>query len=715
MSKKNSLILLIVMLVLSVVKVNATVITSEDVPVDTYIIGSHMLRHRDYIESNNYDGKLTTKIIMLSSKTIYSDDIDDMIIYYKNPLGVWWDGETGEEIQAPESFRVDYIDLKRYAPTLMICQVDDEEGIDCGDYDVFIYNVDEYTKIEDGKTIYYLDAMLFGVNDDDYYYEISEKIGDTYEVLTKDENNLVRVELAKDEERTFVARYYTLDENNNRIYSEYSNEVVLSGLDVETYTVSFDYADGETEVQTQTVISGKTAVEPLLPVREGYTFIEWQLNGEAFDFDTPITESITLVAKYTSDITTPVLTATDGDNDYVHTLKINNYSDYCSLDQCDGSDSDEYDVGGFELYVKDGDKIYEDTKFSSYDVTIEPNTKQTYVARIYRIGSNDKRIYSEYSNEITFDTTYSAPTLTCDITSFNEGYYNYICLVNSNDYKISGEGDETVYYPQYYELYRKNNIGNYDRIDGKNINQTISISVEAGTKKTFAARVYTKNSENRDIFSDYSDELSIDWTTYSASSIEIPTFGDESSQRKSPLHYDDNSEGFLADLHATWEHYRTKICDSEQDECYVDIVTDFEWYLKNDSSDTSFYDGGYGDTVSLTIPEGQKKTVYARVYAKDSHNEKVYGEKSNELEIDLSNPVYTFEVLDYEDDDTKLEVRAYINNYEVNINKLVIDENDISSSNNDSFIVDKALVENLDELSIKLSDTKTVNATKKTN
>ena len=40
-------------------------------------------------------------------------------------------------------------------------------------------------------------------------------------------------------------------------------------------------------------------MEELTPsTREGYTFIGWYLNEQPFDFDTPIIENITLIAKW---------------------------------------------------------------------------------------------------------------------------------------------------------------------------------------------------------------------------------------------------------------------------------------------------------------------------------------------------------------------------------------------------------------------------------
>lgn len=66
-----------------------------------------------------------------------------------------------------------------------------------------------------------------------------------------------------------------------------------------TYTVTFQ---GEgIETWTQQIEYKKKAQTPDIPVREGYTFDGWYLDGEKFDFDTEIREDITLVAQWTEE------------------------------------------------------------------------------------------------------------------------------------------------------------------------------------------------------------------------------------------------------------------------------------------------------------------------------------------------------------------------------------------------------------------------------
>lgn len=63
----------------------------------------------------------------------------------------------------------------------------------------------------------------------------------------------------------------------------------------EKYTVTFN-TNGGSSVGSQQVAKGSYASKPSNPTKTGYTFVEWQLNGQTFNFSTPITSNITLTA-----------------------------------------------------------------------------------------------------------------------------------------------------------------------------------------------------------------------------------------------------------------------------------------------------------------------------------------------------------------------------------------------------------------------------------
>ncbi len=65
-------------------------------------------------------------------------------------------------------------------------------------------------------------------------------------------------------------------------------------LDVASHTVTFD--GNGAEVAPETVSYGGKATLVMPSRADGYAFVEWQLDGVAYDFNTPVTEDITLTA-----------------------------------------------------------------------------------------------------------------------------------------------------------------------------------------------------------------------------------------------------------------------------------------------------------------------------------------------------------------------------------------------------------------------------------
>ena len=76
------------------------------------------------------------------------------------------------------------------------------------------------------------------------------------------------------------------------------------------YTVTFDTGGG-TEIAPLPVVCGERVGRPASPTREGYVFAGWMLDGVEFNFNTPITEDITLTARWIPESTdTPELEIT---------------------------------------------------------------------------------------------------------------------------------------------------------------------------------------------------------------------------------------------------------------------------------------------------------------------------------------------------------------------------------------------------------------------
>lgn len=109
----------------------------------------------------------------------------------------------------------------------------------------------------------------------------------------------------------------------------------LKGLE---YTVTFN-TNCDTIIENQIIEVNELLEEPIKLEKEGYTFIEWQLNNETFDFNTPITEDITIEALWQINQNTINFVDTDGSilfnltQDYNTSIEIpeNPIKDYCNF------------------------------------------------------------------------------------------------------------------------------------------------------------------------------------------------------------------------------------------------------------------------------------------------------------------------------------------------------------------------------------------------
>ena len=106
---------------------------------------------------------------------------------------------------------------------------------------------------------------------------------------------------------------------NDSIYDMYdSGNLEL----LKKYTVEFDTNGGESNISDQEVLRNRLATIPTQPTKEGYTFKGWQLNGQNYDFNTPVTQDIKLTAKWIKtytlttgcDINSRIKTLANGEN-----------------------------------------------------------------------------------------------------------------------------------------------------------------------------------------------------------------------------------------------------------------------------------------------------------------------------------------------------------------------------------------------------------------
>ena len=136
--------------------------------------------------------------------------------------------------------------------------------------------------------------------------DVTDKFGYNTEytatiTITVDENHTV-TGIAANGYTVEGAKTVTNDENSNVVTVAYekTGSRPSSGGGTTRYTVKFDTDDGS-NVASKTVTRNSKVAEPTAPTKDGFTFAGWYTEKElttAYDFDTKVTKSFTLYAKW---------------------------------------------------------------------------------------------------------------------------------------------------------------------------------------------------------------------------------------------------------------------------------------------------------------------------------------------------------------------------------------------------------------------------------
>ena len=121
MKNVKKILLLLISIFAYTNMVEATSINTEEIPNESYVIGSYLLTRDDneiYNTENmadnpnkiydEYEG-LNDQTIMLSASSIKNPTYSNMIIYYKNYRGAWRNGTTGESEEVGETFNITHV------------------------------------------------------------------------------------------------------------------------------------------------------------------------------------------------------------------------------------------------------------------------------------------------------------------------------------------------------------------------------------------------------------------------------------------------------------------------------------------------------------------------------------------------------------------------------------------------------------------------------
>ena len=596
--KKKLLYLLLLFGILFCIKinVNAKEILSSDISPRTYIIGTY-----EFTENTT----LTTRHIMLASKTIDGNTLNDMIIYYKNPRGKWINGLTGEIVEVSDKFNIEYVDLIKFLTTPTLENILGDETS---------------ATLSITSSGYYLDSNNLSKISG---WELYEKTTDGYSKITEGTNYNYKVTLNPGETKTFVARVYKLNETLDRVYSDYSNEVEVTREKLNTPTLANDYND-KTKASLSILGAGYYgSSEETLKEISGWELYEKTENGYSkitegtnytYQMELVPGETKTFVARVYKDkengnriyseysdelevtrekLQTPTLANDPSDLSGAHlSMAVEGY--YAS-----GEDALK-EISGWELYEKTENgyvTIANDSTYS-HNVSMDQGTTKTFIARVYYENENVTKTYSEYSNEVVVTIEkIKVPTLTF---SKNNDKMT-LSIIAEGTYKDETEQNKITG----WELYEK---GETNTLITSDKPYTYEMDIPYGETKTYYARIYIVDVYNNKVYSENSAELVIN--------EKLPT----------PTLSNDNSYTDGAKLSILTEGYYGS--DVEK----INMISGWELYEKTESG-YSILTEGTNYTYELAMESGSSKTFVSRVY-KNINGEKVYSDYSNEITIE---------------------------------------------------------------------------------
>lgn len=153
------------------------------------------------------------------------------------------------------------------------------------------------------------------------------------------------------------------------------------------YEIVFETGNDEI-ILNQYVSYNSKVIEPAKPNKRGYVFVEWQLNGEKYDFNSKVTSNLVLCAKWAKE-------------EYI-TIKFNTQSEYKinNIEILKGTNIDKLEELIYEGYIFDGwylgDKLYEN------EPLFDDTELVAHYTKIEKFKIGDKvTIIGNYSNSST--------------------------------------------------------------------------------------------------------------------------------------------------------------------------------------------------------------------------------------------------------------------------------------------------------------------------
>lgn len=206
--EKRILSLLVVFFSFLVINVKAESYDLNSIPNRSYVIGKHLYT-RDSLDGNafngEYQGVLETRWLIFGSSSIESTSLDDMIVYYKNPEGVFLDAANGlriDENKLPEYFEIEYLNgnkvfnnILTISPTENLNNISPESNINIvkhENYDAFENVIEDNNTTNRGTSKFTFKVSKDFIENNDTCYDIT--------IDYFDENSKILIQSSTDKE-----------------------------------------------------------------------------------------------------------------------------------------------------------------------------------------------------------------------------------------------------------------------------------------------------------------------------------------------------------------------------------------------------------------------------------------------------------------------------------------------------------------------------------
>ncbi len=252
-----------------------------------------------------------------------------------------------------------------------------------------------------------------------------------------------------------------------------------------TYVVNFN-TDGGNSVSNQIINKDGTITKPQDPVRDGYKFLGWYSNNVLFDFNTPITKNLELVAKWekAKDNSTTGTTTTTKKNDTTSsttkktTTKKNDTTNTTTTKKTTTTTTEakKYTV---KFDSNGGSKVSSKEVTSGSKVTKPSNPTRTgYKFGGWTLNNKAYDFNSKVTSNITLVAKWTAKTYTVKVSSVDEYSPARILSVYEDGSKISFK---QINYTDGLKLCSSNGNINKSDIEGET---KLQVVLSDGTKVT---------------------------------------------------------------------------------------------------------------------------------------------------------------------------------------------------------------------------------------